>query len=53
MDLSLALLYGPMGSEGDPNAYFSLLKHTKQLLFVKVLVMTAGVGSVMYCEAMA
>ena len=29
--------YGPQGSEGDLNAYFTLLTHTKQLLLLTFL----------------
>ena len=34
----------PTGLKGNQNAYFSLLTHTKQLLFVPFCDKTAGIG---------
>ena len=44
MDLGLALPYGPKESEGDSNAYFSLLTHTKKLLLLTFCDTTAKTG---------
>ena len=44
MDRSLALPHRPQGSEDDPNAYFSLLTHTKKLLLVIFCDPTAETG---------
>ena len=44
--LGFALPHGSKGSEGDPNAYFSLLTHTKELVLVIFCDVTAEIDPI-------
>ena len=47
---SFASLYGPQGSEGDPEGIFSLLTHTRQLLLLSFSDHAAGIVANLKCD---